>query len=429
MKKIILLSIVTIFMVNSLPATEVGEFIEVAPKVENTRNQTWASTAWNEGAKCWLVVWREGYLNELISDIWCARISVDGKVLDPEGIRLSSGKGLKDMPAVASDGKGFLVAWEDLRNGKDWDLYATRISGEGIVQDVGGILIAGGEHNQCRASIAFAKGNYHLVWMGFADTRYAIYGACIPADSKETVATPLDISPVKVGRRGPAVQQLLMPAIAANKNGDVLLTYFYSNMGFTIYAARVPLDGATGKPIGDIIGKPIGKKALPLGTQGAIRNGSLGIALGPDNAIVLTCTATDKRSVDDITVGIMSKKGVVSERKDLGSSLTTQDIFKPLISRPGAVFDGKSYLCFDHCLRLVKKKTQTTQNENRTLIVGWRMSSDGTVEDKNGFLIAGEGKQECMLPAAAAGSEGRTLVVYSDARGVDDVKVLARIIK
>jgi hypothetical protein len=113
-------------------AAEVGPAVEVASKAEGTRYQTWASAAWSEGAKAWLVAWREGYLNEpeTGSDIWCGRVSADPstgsgqavKVLDPAGIRLTKGKGLKDRPRVASDGKGWLVVWEDLSNGKDWDV-------------------------------------------------------------------------------------------------------------------------------------------------------------------------------------------------------------------------------------------------------------------------------------------------------------------
>ena len=39
-------------------AAEVGAPTEVAPQAKDTRNQTWASAAWCEWAKCWLVVWR-----------------------------------------------------------------------------------------------------------------------------------------------------------------------------------------------------------------------------------------------------------------------------------------------------------------------------------------------------------------------------------
>ena len=108
-----------------------GPAVDVAPQAQGTRIQQWPRAAWSEGAKCWLVAWREGDVTEGKSEIWCARVSADGKALDPQGLRLAEARNLADRPSVASDGKDFLVVWEDLRNGKDWDLYASRVTGEG----------------------------------------------------------------------------------------------------------------------------------------------------------------------------------------------------------------------------------------------------------------------------------------------------------
>jgi hypothetical protein len=101
--------------------------VDVAPKVEGTRCQSDPSAAWCEGGKCWLVAWTEGYENEEMTEIWCARLGIDGKALDPAGIRLAKGKGLRGQAGVASDGKGFLVVWHDLRNGKARNICGTNV--------------------------------------------------------------------------------------------------------------------------------------------------------------------------------------------------------------------------------------------------------------------------------------------------------------
>ena len=45
------------------------------------------------------------------------------------------------------------------------------------------------------------------------------------------------------------------------------------------------------------------------------------------------------------------------------------------------------------------------------------------------FLVAGDGEKTCMMGQAAAGPKGTFLVVYTEARGVEDFKVVARIVK
>ena len=145
-------------------AHTVGAAVEVAPGVENTHVQMWPRAAWCEGAGCWLVAWREGATNDLGADIWCARISADGKALDPKGIRVCAAADNQEQPWAASDGKGFLVAWEDFRNGKDYDIYAARVDAEGKVLDPDGFLVAGGAHNQCHPAATFASTSLPSVW-------------------------------------------------------------------------------------------------------------------------------------------------------------------------------------------------------------------------------------------------------------------------
>ena len=45
-------------------------------------------------------------------------------------------------PTVASNGAGYLVAWQDVRNGIDRDLYATRLTTTGAVQDPTGLVLS-----------------------------------------------------------------------------------------------------------------------------------------------------------------------------------------------------------------------------------------------------------------------------------------------
>jgi hypothetical protein len=256
-------------------AAEMTAPAEVAPQAQGTRSQTWASAAWSAGAKCWLVAWREGFLNEPVSDIWCARVSADGKALDPAGIRLTKGQGLKDRPRVASDGKGFLVVWEDLSNGKDWDVRGARVSGEGKVLDAEGFLVAGGDpaspassaaagHNQARPDVAFAKGNYFAVWQGFVDDGYGVYGARISPDGKVLDAQPAEI--IGFPKR-PRIQGIL-PSVASN--GSDLLVFAHAHNftympGFPCRAGR-----ARGGLSGGLLRGPRDRRHQAAGARGEV---------------------------------------------------------------------------------------------------------------------------------------------------------------
>ncbi len=70
-----------------------------------------------------------------IGSIVAARLDKAGKVLDQQPFVISDAADLQERPSVAYGGGVFVVVWQDLRNGKDWDVYAARVSSDGKVLD------------------------------------------------------------------------------------------------------------------------------------------------------------------------------------------------------------------------------------------------------------------------------------------------------
>jgi len=406
---LLLVAVLVLLPGMSVFAGETGAAIEVAAKAEGSHFQTWASAAWCEGGKCWLLAWREGYLNETEkgTDIWCARVSADGKALDPAGIRLTKGKGLKDRPRVASDGKGFLVVWEDLRKGKAWNVYAARVSAEGKALDTDGVLIAGGDNNQCRPDVAFAKGNYHVAWMSY-NNYYSVLNARVSPEGKLLDAKGLELFDFKKGES----YQAISPSLASNGSDliarvDAVIDR-YGSGGCAIRA----LDGVTGNASGAITkydqNGETNRGSLAADKDGFLLSANLGMAFGAPCRFKLARLDKTGTPVD----------GALDLGRP-GSGFLSPWLVRGNIpnGRCGIAFDGKDYLVV------------TDMGDKYRQIVGWRVSADGKMADTKGFAIAAEPGKNEILPSAAGGPEGVVLVVYSEVRGADDTKVLARIVK
>ncbi len=82
-----------------------------------------------------LVVWKDS--RTLWPEIWGARLGTGGTVLDSSGIPIltdTQSRGFEpSFPAVAWDGKSWIVAWQDLRGTANWDVYYSRVHAAGVV--------------------------------------------------------------------------------------------------------------------------------------------------------------------------------------------------------------------------------------------------------------------------------------------------------
>jgi hypothetical protein len=107
-----------------------------------------------------LVVWKEDDL--ATGEIDAARVTADGTVLDETGIHVSAA-GSVNYPAVAWDGENYFVVWEDARAGNN-DIYGARVTPGGVVLDPDGVPIATGELSQTTPSVAFDGVNFMVAW-------------------------------------------------------------------------------------------------------------------------------------------------------------------------------------------------------------------------------------------------------------------------
>ncbi len=89
----------------------------------------------------YLVVWDDARAGP--ADIYGARVTPQGEVLDPGGFPISIASSVQGSPEVAFNGTNYLVVWTDNRNGTP-DAYGARVSPDGTVLDASGIPITDG---------------------------------------------------------------------------------------------------------------------------------------------------------------------------------------------------------------------------------------------------------------------------------------------
>ena len=142
MKTMLTILASVVFAAPALAATVGMEMVLPA----SPQSAHWPSVAYGDGK--YLVVWHSGVsgLGEG-SHIYACRLDETGRVLDPRPFVVCKAPQWQERPRVAWGKGSWLVVWGDLRNGKDYDVYGARVSADGKVLDLDGILIATGEHN------------------------------------------------------------------------------------------------------------------------------------------------------------------------------------------------------------------------------------------------------------------------------------------
>lgn len=135
----------------------------------------------------YLVLWGTPRLGGW-NDLFVTRLSVSGTVLDPVGTSL----GVGNLAQVAFDGTNYFAVWL----GGYFQIYGARITPLGNILDPGGFLLTPGTDWKDVPAIAFGGGNYFLIWRdsqpgtGIAST----YGSRMTSDGALLDNPPILVS-------------------------------------------------------------------------------------------------------------------------------------------------------------------------------------------------------------------------------------------
>jgi hypothetical protein len=174
-------------------------------------------------------------------DVYGARVTEAGVVLDRAGIPISTARSYQGTPSVAFDGSNFLVVWDDSRTGT-MDIYGTRVSRTGAVLNRRGFTISKARNEQTDPSVAFDGTNYFVVWSDSRSRSEDIVGTRITTESKV-----LDPGGLWISRGG---GPLARPSVAFGMRNYLVTWSKWRGSQTDVYGARLRPDGIVLDPGG-----------------------------------------------------------------------------------------------------------------------------------------------------------------------------------
>ena len=318
-----------------------------------------------------IVVWDDGRRGHVL-DIYGARVTPAGAVLDPGGILIAWSSNDRRNPDVSFDGMDFLVVWEDDRAGRDsTDIYGARVTTGGSVLDTDGVVISHAARTQYTAAIGFDGTNFLVIW---EDHRAGAEQADIYGARVTTAGTVLDPAGFNISQ-APDAQRF--PGIAFDGT-NFLVTWQDVRGSFP--------------PVVSIRGSRVTPSGVALDPGGFVIAGS-GCFL-PDVAFGGTSFLVVWYEVHGMTPAYYSVCGRrVTPGGAVLDSVAIAIAPEELWSQQYAVhgFDGANFLVlWEDC-----------RNEpNEPDIYGARVTPAGTVIDTSGFVITLSARGSTLLPSA-----------------------------
>jgi hypothetical protein len=202
----------------------------------------------------YLVAWEQGISRE--RDVYGARVNAQGQVLDPNGFVISNATMEQCSPAAAGGSGISLVAWHDWRGTSFYDIYAARVTSDGTVLDPAGIAICSIAGSQVAPAVAFNGTDFLVVWQDQQSAGRYVCGARVTSNGEVLDPEGIDVA-VDSGFRG-------IPSVSFGAGKWLVVWDEYEDDQFDVYGARVAEDGEVLDPDGIPLCTADGWQSLPV---------------------------------------------------------------------------------------------------------------------------------------------------------------------
>ncbi len=212
-----------------------------------TNDQLAPSVAFN--GTNFLVVWadnRGGVAGNQFYQIYGARVSTSGTVLDPNGLVISNVAGLRQYsPEVASNGTDWEVVWQR-DTSITLDIYGAKVSAAGVASGVVGISTSSG--NDESPAIVWNGSYYMVVFQKSGEADYDVYGVIVTSSGAIYKPAFLLSTDPAIDPNNPSMMTgaQISPRVAAGPGGMCMVVWQDSRNTDTatdVYGVRVSATG------------------------------------------------------------------------------------------------------------------------------------------------------------------------------------------
>lgn len=412
----------------------VGNAFEIAPQAGLTLGKMHPAVSF-DGKDTFLVVWEEGWDGwNGGTDIVAARVRSDGTCLDPGGIVICKAKDFQERPAVTFGEGHWLVVWQDIRGGKDYDLYGARVTPEGKCLDPDGAALFGGPGNQCEAALASSGKEFALAWSDFrSGENYEIYLGRVGADGKALDGA----GKTKVAKRAGPGYSDTQPRLVRTGHGW-LMTWISYDERFrpAPMMSGVPFVGLWSEQMAPLLeaGQPLARTISVHQPALAVNDGT-GLAVWAGNwsgrGLPPPVTAVRIDASSGLVIAAHPNGPWPGDKRGVSDQHFALSAEAPLRNIAAAASAGMFLVVMDGQLTTDKRSKEHTPFAR---ILGARVrAADGLAPDgiyRQAALIEISAGTEFpqQNPALAGGKDGRFLVVHEVDRGIGQRQLLGRFV-
>lgn len=204
-------------------------------------------------------------------DLYAQRINGTGIVQwAANGVVVCNLTGNQTNPKLESDGQnGAIIAWQDKRNGVDYDIYAQRLNGSGVAQwSANGVVICNATGSQSAIDITTDMANGAIIsWKDVRSGLFSVYASLVTATGA-----------VQWTPNGVLLAPGSNPNVVSDESGGAIITWQDSTTtggSFDVFSQRLNATGvklwtASGVPISNATGGQTSAKNVSTGNGGSI---------------------------------------------------------------------------------------------------------------------------------------------------------------
>ncbi len=325
----------------------------------------------------YLVAWTDYRHSPYYSSIYGARVNRTGIILDTNGIAISTSSLYQEFPCVAFDGTNYLVVWHDGR-GSSFDIYGARVNQAGIVIDSTGLLISNALCNQYNPLVAFDGTNYFVIWQDSRGSRLDIYGARV-----NQAGVVLDTNGFVLSL---TANEQELPCLIFGGVNYMMVWQDYRHVRYNIYGARINQAGTILDTNGIALSTAVSHQLFPS------------VAFDGINYLLVWQDWRNGSNYDIYGVRI-NQFGTILDSVGIPISTAASNQ-----SSPSLAFDGTNYLVV----------WQDRRNGSNYDIYGTRINQNGIVLEPSGITIS-TATNDQLFPAVSFG-DTNFFVIWQDSR-------------